>query len=136
MLNFIFLIFVAGCYLGYPTSSNLRIWVPQLQYKEVGEIEDSSGDDLEIAKKLFCMIFKEELRERPDKVRCTETKDKVKLNQDYLKGIRCKLKLMTIGQLLLLYKYVCFNLAFVPLQTIFTTVTTIQPKMLPDLKEK
>lgn len=110
--------------------------MPQLQYKEVREIEDSSGDDLELAKKLFCMIFKEELRERPDKVCCTEAKDKVKLNQDYLKGIRCKLKLWTIGQLLLLYKYVCFNLAFVPLQIIFTTVTSIQPKMLLDLKEK
>jgi len=81
--------------------------VPQLQYKEVREIEDSSGDDLELAKKLFCMIFKEELRERPDKVCCTEAKDKVKLNQDYLKGIRCKLKLWTIGQLLLLYIKVC-----------------------------
>lgn len=78
----------------------------------------------------------QELRDRPDKVCCTEAKDKVKLNQDYLKGIRCKLKLWTIGQLLLLYKYVCINLASLPLQSIFTTVTSIQLKMLLDLKEK
>jgi len=109
--------------------------VPQLQYKEVREIEDSSADDLELAKKLFCMIFKEELRERPDKVCCTEAKDKVKLNQDYLKGICCKLKLWTFGQLLLLYKYV-LQPGFSPLQIIFTTVTSIQLKMLLDFKEK
>lgn len=75
--------------------------MPQLQFKVVRELEDSSGSDLELAKKLFCEIFKEQLRERPDQVCCTEAKDKVKLNQHYLKGIHCKLKLYTTVRLVL-----------------------------------
>lgn len=75
--------------------------MPQLQFKVVRELEDSSGGDLQLAKKLFCEIFKEQLRERPDQICCTEAKDKVKLNQDYLKGIHCKLKLYTTGRLVL-----------------------------------
>lgn len=75
--------------------------MPQLQFKVIRELEDSSGSDLELAKKLFCEIFKEQLRERLDQVCCIEAKDKVKLNQDYLKGIRCKLKLYTTVRLVL-----------------------------------
>lgn len=75
--------------------------MPQLQFKVVWELGDSSGGDLKLVKKLCCEIFKEQLRERPDQICCTEAKDKMKLNQDYLKGICCKLKLYTTGRLVL-----------------------------------
>ena len=32
-----------GCYLGYPNSSNFRIWVPQLQAQEFKEMEEESN---------------------------------------------------------------------------------------------
>jgi len=32
-----------GCYLGYSTSSNFRIWVPQLQAQEFKEMEEESN---------------------------------------------------------------------------------------------
>ena len=38
----------------------------QLQFKVIRELEDSSGGDLELAKKNFSEI--EQLRERPDQV--------------------------------------------------------------------
>ena len=54
------------------------------------EIENDSNDDTDLARKLFTHIFQQVLNENPDSVYCTEVEGKQKLNQEYLKGIRCK----------------------------------------------
>ena len=52
------------CYLGHPTSSNWRIWVEQLSPEEVRELEEQSENDLDLARKLFCAIFKNSVRDQ------------------------------------------------------------------------
>jgi len=67
------------------------VWVPHLQPSALKVAEAKSKTPTELARALFVEIFKKELSERPDKVNCTETLDgKELLNQQFIRGIRCK----------------------------------------------
>jgi len=79
-----------GCYLGYHADSKYRVFVEGLDRQKLEEIENDSNDDTDLARKLFTHIFQQVLNENPDSVYCTEVEGKQKLNQEYLKGIRCK----------------------------------------------
>ena len=79
-----------GCYLGYRGDTKYRVFVPGLNPRKVEEIENNSEDDADLARKLFRLVFEKELRKNPESVYCTEVDGKEQLNQEYLKGIRCK----------------------------------------------
>ncbi len=49
-----------------------------------------AGDYESMAKKLFQLIFAKELDEKPNMICCTHSEGKELLDQEQLKGIRCK----------------------------------------------
>ncbi len=49
-----------------------------------------AGDYESMAKKLFQLTFAKELDEKPKMICCTHSDGKQLLNQEHLKGIRCK----------------------------------------------
>ena len=62
----------------------------EINPQKVEEIENSSEDDADLARELFRLVFKKELHENPGSVYCSKVDWKEQLNQEYLKGIRCK----------------------------------------------
>ena len=54
---------------------------------KVEEIENNSEDDVDLARKLFRLVFQKELCEKPQSIYCTEVDGKEQLN---LKGIQYK----------------------------------------------
>ena len=64
--------------------------VSHITDKQVGDIEQSSGNAEQLARKLFVLIFRDALEERPNSVCCTESDGKELLDQEYLHGIRCR----------------------------------------------
>lgn len=79
-----------GTYLGYTKKSKYRVWVPNLTEVQLRIIESEASDPETLAMKLFQYIFKSELETKADDVCCTKSDGKRLLNQDYLRGIRCK----------------------------------------------
>jgi len=100
-------LFPVGSYIGYLNTAphdQLMVWAPHLQPSALKVAEAKSKTPTELARALFVEIFKKELRERPDKVNCTETLDgKELLNQQFLWGIRCKYFVEVYTYLHLLY---------------------------------
>ena len=76
-----------GCYIGF--KPNFTVWVP-ISSQKLQEIELAAEDETDLARKLFIIIFKEDLERRPNEICCTEAEGKELLNQQYLQGIRCK----------------------------------------------
>ena len=81
-----------GTYLGYTKKPKYRVWVPNLTETQLCNIESAASDPETLAMKLFQYIFKSELEtlSKADDVCCTKSDGKRLLNQDYLRGIRCK----------------------------------------------
>ncbi len=55
-----------------------------------------AGDYESMAKKLFQLIFAKELDEKPKMICCTHSDGKQLLNQEHLKGIRCKCNVSSV----------------------------------------
>ena len=64
-----------GCFLGI--NPNFKIYVKGLSLRKVREAEQSAEDDADLARKLFLLIFKQELAEKPHGVCCTEADGRV-----------------------------------------------------------
>ena len=79
--------FLVSVYLGH-SRLKYRVFVPHVTAKQLQAAE--VGDYWQRAKKIFQLIFARELSERPDQVCCTHSEGKELLDQDLLKGIRCK----------------------------------------------
>ena len=72
-------------------SDNLKVWVPQLTKEKLREIElTNCEDEVSLAKGLFLNVFQEELATNPDLFCCTVAEGKQLLDQELLRGIRCK----------------------------------------------
>ena len=67
-----------------------RVKVSHITDKQVGDIEQSSGNAEQLVKKLFQLIFRDVLEQRPKSVCCTESDGKELLDQEYLHGIQCR----------------------------------------------
>jgi len=79
-----------GGYLGYATREKFRVRVPHISDQQIYAAEKASGNAEQLAMKLFLLVFKGALEEKPSAICCTESKGKELLNQDYLRGIRCR----------------------------------------------
>ena len=80
-----------GCYLGYRGDSKYRVFCAWTKiHGRSKKSKNNSEDDADLVRKLFRLVFEKELRENPESVYCTEVDGKEQLNQEYLKGIRCK----------------------------------------------
>lgn len=66
------------------------MYVKGLPLKKVREAEQTAEDDADLSRKLFLLIFKQELAEKPHRICCTEADGKELLNQTYLTAICCK----------------------------------------------
>ena len=93
-----------GCFLGI--NPNFKIYVKGLSLMKVREVEQTAEDDVDLARKLFILIFKQDLAERPHRVCCTEADGKELLNQTYLTAIRCKYSCGLAGTIRIL---LCFS---------------------------
>ena len=72
-------------------SDNLKVWVPQLTKEKLREIElTNCEDEVSLAKGLFLNVFQEELATNSDLFCCTVAEGKQLLDQELLRGIRCK----------------------------------------------
>ena len=85
---FYILLHPPGVYLGY-TKHKYRKWV-ELTKEELKDIEGSASDPADLAKRLFVVLFKDDLDTRAESICCTESREL--LDQEILAGIRCKLK--------------------------------------------
>ena len=68
-----------GYYLGYRSDSKYRVFIP-LNPRKVEEI--NSEDDADLARKLFRLVFRTELCEKPQSIYCTEVDGKEQLNHE------------------------------------------------------
>ena len=66
-----------------------KIFVKGLTSQKLRELEMGAEDDVDLARKLFLAIFKEELQ-NPNNVYCTKVEGKELLNPTFLTAIRCK----------------------------------------------
>ena len=89
-----------GCFLGI--NPNFKIYVKGLSLRKVREAEQTAEDDADLARKLFLLIFKQELAEKPHGVCCTEADGKELLNQTYLTAIRSKSSCSLAGSICIL----------------------------------
>ena len=70
------------------------ISVPQITEVQVKEAENSASDPADLAKRLFILVFKEELESKASSPCGTKNiQSRELLNQDYLLGIRCMLSI-------------------------------------------
>lgn len=87
----------SGVYIGFSKSPKYRVWVhsEELSPKILKYIETSSSSALDLAKKLFNVIFKEDLENNPDDICYTPNRLEGRrlVDQELLKGIRCKFQL-------------------------------------------
>ncbi len=72
-----------------------RVFVPGITYKQL-EVAEMAMDYHSMSKKLLQLIFAKELEEKPDKICCTYSEGKELLDQEVLKGIRCKCNVMYV----------------------------------------
>lgn len=116
-----------GCFLGI--NPNFKIYVKGLSLKKVREVEQTAEDDVDLARKLFLLIFKQDLAERPHRVCCTDADGKELLNQTYLTAIRCKYSFGLAGTVRI---PVCLS-HFMQI-TFTTTITAHQRNFVPHQK--
>lgn len=81
-----------GSYLGYENKSKYRAWVPHSS-QEIKRLEDAATDYKALAISLFKLVFQSELSECPDDICCTHSDGRSLIDQEKLRGIRCKLVL-------------------------------------------
>ena len=77
-------------YLGFPQKEKYRVFVPHITHEEVAAAERDAGSYEKLAKKLLRIIFRDVLDRDPQSVCCTQSEGRTLLDQEYLKGIRCK----------------------------------------------
>ena len=78
-------------YLGFPNKEKYRVYIPSITHEELASAEGDTGTYDKLAKRLLRIVFREELM-NPHSVCCTPSEGRTLLNQEYLKGIRCKYK--------------------------------------------
>lgn len=83
-----------GCYLGYPQKEKHRVWCA-ISQERLEQLEKSAADYVSLAKLLLQAIFSKEL-EAAERWCCTKSKGRQLLDQDQLRGIRCKYMYMYI----------------------------------------
>ena len=107
--NYLFSLFVIiGAYLGYIKHIKYRQWVPQITEVQVNEAINSASDPADLAKRLFILVFKEELEFKASSVCCTKNiQSRELLNLDYLLGIRCMLTISITSCLMHIYCRKC-----------------------------
>ena len=83
-----------GVYFGYPKSPKYRVWIAEMNSTQLKSIEGSCKSAVELAKKLFRFVFKNDLETRPDDICATSNRldGRTLCDQDKLRGIRCEFK--------------------------------------------
>ena len=100
-------------------SDNLKVWVPQLSKEKLREIElTNCEDEMSLAKGLFLYVFQEELATDLDLFCCTVADGKQLLDQELLRGIRCKFPTQLSG-----YLQVYLSPELLTYLVTFTTIT-------------
>ena len=85
----------AGFYIGYPNKEKHRVWVSGVVQSDLNEIDKLGTDYNGLATDLLELLFKREML-TPDNYCCTQSKGKMLLNQELLRGIRRKLKNISV----------------------------------------
>ena len=71
-------------------SSKYRVFVPHITQEEVAAAEKDAGSYEKLVKNLLKIIFSDVFDRDPQSVCCTQSEGRTLLDQEYLKGIRCK----------------------------------------------